>query len=315
MDRLATPKQFAMAAVRHSMKLLTVDSGELAMGRCSSMPHSLSRPSSRTSHLVLSPLTRSPRVNASPRVSLRVSPMVSPRRSLVSSQSRRLESQNRVDEMKQKFRDLDLSGDGYLDLQEITVLLRKGRADMTDREIITLYSKIDTNNDGKISFEEFVDYIFSTELSAKRAAKRKSALSKWDGPEQLKVNGVWNVETKSALQRFLLEQKTATGVVAKPQNFVSGQMNTQQVVVLQEVLMQQKTPSALELGQAFVCGIMNGLTTRALHEFLLAEETPTAVQIGKAFLDQDFGDPTVFALQELLVVLRKSRGPGLHAAR
>lgn len=210
--------------------------------------------------------------------------------------------------MKERFRQLDASGDGYLDLTELTVLLRKGRADISEREVAALFSKIDTNGDGKVSFEEFVDYVFSVELSAKRATKRKSQLNKWEGPEQLKVNGVFDSETKSALQRFLLEQKTATAMVAKPQAFVSGHMNTQQVVVLQEVLMQQKVPSATRLGDAFVCGKMNAQTTKALHEFLFIEETPTAIQLGKAFLDQEFSDTTVFALQELLVMFRRSRG-------
>lgn len=227
-----------------------------------------------------------------------------------------MESQNRVEEMKERFRQLDTSGDGLLDVQELAALLRKGRQDMTDREVVALFNRIDINHDGKVSFEEFVDYVFSVELSAARATKRKSTLKKWDGPEQLQVNGCWDAETKMAFQRFLLEQRTATAMVAKPQLFISGQMNTQQVVVMQEVLMQQKVPTALELGAAFVCGCFNAQTTRALHEFLLAEETPTATKIGQAFLDSsDFNETTVFALQELLVMFRNSRGTGLNAAR
>jgi len=229
--------------------------------------------------------------------------------------SRWLESQNRVEEMKERFRALDVSGDGLLDIQELTTLLRKGRQDMTDREVHSLFYRIDSNHDGKVSFEEFVDYIFSVELSEMRAIKRRhSTLKRWDGPEQLQVNGVWDTETKKAFQRFLLEQRTETAMVARPQLFVSGQMNTQQVVVLQEVMMQQKMPTALEQGAAFVCGRFNAQTTRALHEFLLAEEVPTAAKIGPSFTDCEFGHATVVSLQELLIICRNSRGSGLAAA-
>jgi len=330
---LASPKQYSLAV---SLELATPKARQMLMRQFQSgrepspdpfdpsplpsfrrQPPGSPLPSCRPQLSALSRPVSQPRpLTTGGRSTVTLAPLVSPRVGQAGKNAhRRMECQKRVEEMKSKFKELNISGDGYLDLAQLTVLLRRGRADITEREVATLFCRIDTNGDGRISFEEFVDYIFSVELSAKRATKRKSTLNKWEGPEQLQVNGVWDTETKSALQRFLLEQRTATGNVAKPQSFISGQMNTQQVVVLQEVLMQQRTPTALKHSMPFVCGKMTPETTRALHEFLLAEETPTAMQHGQAFVEQDFGEASVFALQELLVMYRRGRGTGLHAAR
>lgn len=72
-----------------------------------------------------------------------------------------------------KFEELDSDGNGTLDLDELGQLLKKGNPNLSDVEIEKLYFECDTNNDGKIQFEEFVDYIYGKE-SADHAAGRTS---------------------------------------------------------------------------------------------------------------------------------------------
>ncbi|CAE7580862.1 TNNC2 [Symbiodinium sp. CCMP2456] len=71
--------------------------------------------------------------------------------------------------VKKKFHALDRSGDGKLDFEELSVLLRSGDRHLKDAEIRRLFGKIDQNNDGRIDFAEFCDYIFELEDDAKRA--------------------------------------------------------------------------------------------------------------------------------------------------
>lgn len=70
--------------------------------------------------------------------------------------------------IKAKFKAFDTNGDGMLDVDELAVLLKKGKPDMTHREIKTLFAQVDKNGDGRIEFEEFVDYIYSAGAPAKK---------------------------------------------------------------------------------------------------------------------------------------------------
>jgi len=57
---------------------------------------------------------------------------------------------------------MNKDGDKTLSFQEMSRLLRRGNPDMTDRELRILYDNVDKNHDGKVDFDEFVDFIFST---------------------------------------------------------------------------------------------------------------------------------------------------------
>eukprot|EP00927_Polykrikos_kofoidii_P057180 TRINITY_DN51298_c0_g1_i1.p1 TRINITY_DN51298_c0_g1~~TRINITY_DN51298_c0_g1_i1.p1 ORF type:complete len:555 (-),score=114.36 TRINITY_DN51298_c0_g1_i1:76-1626(-) len=100
-------------------------------------------------------------------------------------------------QIKEKFQELDKNGDNCLDMAELKALLRKGNPNMSDREIRTLYSAVDKNNDGVVQFDEFVDYLYGAESAsgdsgARTAAGRQARLkqsnvatdtgddSKWD---------------------------------------------------------------------------------------------------------------------------------------
>lgn len=65
------------------------------------------------------------------------------------------------EEIKCKFRELDMNEDGLLDFDELSSLLRQGREDITDKELRSLFDSVDADASGTIDFEEFVDYIYS----------------------------------------------------------------------------------------------------------------------------------------------------------
>lgn len=67
----------------------------------------------------------------------------------------------RVDRIKTKFQKYDANGDGTLDLKEITNLLRRGKPDIKRAEIDALFDYCDKNDDDRISFNEFVDWVFA----------------------------------------------------------------------------------------------------------------------------------------------------------
>lgn len=67
----------------------------------------------------------------------------------------------RVDKIKTKFQKYDTNGDGTLDLSEITKLLRRGKPDIKRAEINALFEYCDKNDDDRISFNEFVDWVYA----------------------------------------------------------------------------------------------------------------------------------------------------------
>lgn len=223
----------------------------------------------------------------------------------------------RSDEFERKFRALDINGDAMLDFAEVKDLLMT-TGGLTEKQATALYRRVDRDASGLISYDELCEYVLSHELStAKEAARNKTRLVKWDGPEQLKVNGSWDRETRLALQEFLAVQNTPTARVVKHQKFVTGsQLHASHIIVLQELLQVCEVPSAIEKGpDSLACGVWSERTTRALHELLLMEGAPTAVRRGEAFTKEKFGRPTVIALQELLAMTRRSRGTALSFVR
>merc|ERR1719492_684517 len=61
--------------------------------------------------------------------------------------------------MRERFMRLDKNGDGTLDFDEMAILLRKGNPQFSDIELWSLYKEIDKGLDGRITFDEFYDYL------------------------------------------------------------------------------------------------------------------------------------------------------------
>lgn len=58
------------------------------------------------------------------------------------------------------FQGYDKNGDGKLDVQELSVLLRKGNKNLDQHDIDTIFNKVDKNADGTVDFEEFVEHVY-----------------------------------------------------------------------------------------------------------------------------------------------------------
>jgi Ca2+-binding EF-hand superfamily protein len=69
-------------------------------------------------------------------------------------------SQEEIDDFRESFNEIDAKKDGYIDKEEVAIYL-KNQLDMepTPTEIDEFFNNImegDENNDGKLSFEEYV---------------------------------------------------------------------------------------------------------------------------------------------------------------
>jgi len=82
-------------------------------------------------------------------------------------------SEAKLRQLKAKFAQLDKNGDGKLDFNELTDLLKKGNPRMTTRDVRLLFSKVDVNGDGTVEFDEFVEYLYKDD--APRADDRSHA--------------------------------------------------------------------------------------------------------------------------------------------
>eukprot|EP00435_Cladocopium_sp_Y103_P065385 s438_g27.t1 len=84
---------------------------------------------------------------------------------------------------KSRFKRGDVSGDGRLDLQELSALLRRGDPTLKDSELRRLFREIDANADGRIDFGEFCDYLFDQENAAARPVPKdvKAAFEHFHG--------------------------------------------------------------------------------------------------------------------------------------
>lgn len=87
---------------------------------------------------------------------------------------------------KSRFKRHDVSGDGRLDLHELSTLLRRGDPNLKDSELRRLFREIDANADGRIDFGEFCDYLFDQHTAATKPVPKdvKAAFEHFHG-----VNG------------------------------------------------------------------------------------------------------------------------------
>lgn len=60
------------------------------------------------------------------------------------------------DEMRQAFRCFDTDNSGYITNSELRSVLTRLNPNITDQRIADLINRIDLDNDGKISYQEFV---------------------------------------------------------------------------------------------------------------------------------------------------------------
>jgi len=63
-------------------------------------------------------------------------------------------------ELKEKFRAMDGSGDNKLDFGEMKKLLQAGAPNLGDKELKALFFTIDTNQNGSVDFDEFVEFLY-----------------------------------------------------------------------------------------------------------------------------------------------------------
>lgn len=75
-----------------------------------------------------------------------------------------------VSKVKMTFKSLDTNTDGALDFHEIHELFQKMNAGMSEDDLKKLFSKVNKSGSGKVTFDEFIDFIFDgvkdTECSA-----------------------------------------------------------------------------------------------------------------------------------------------------
>jgi len=65
-----------------------------------------------------------------------------------------------AEKLKQRFFEIDQSGDGKLDVTEMGRLLRQGDPNMANKQVRGLFKQADADRDGFVDFEEFVDFLY-----------------------------------------------------------------------------------------------------------------------------------------------------------
>mmetsp|Transcript_26939 Transcript_26939/g.62624 ORF Transcript_26939/g.62624 Transcript_26939/m.62624 type:complete len:259 (-) Transcript_26939:222-998(-) len=67
-------------------------------------------------------------------------------------------------QIKAKFHELDVNKDGCLSFEELTVFLGYLSTSLTEKEVREIFRKMDRNRDEKVQFDEFVDFVFNTDM-------------------------------------------------------------------------------------------------------------------------------------------------------
>jgi len=81
-------------------------------------------------------------------------------------------SLERKKELQNLFHSADKDDSGLLSFTEMSMVLREGNPDLTDKELAVLFREIDTNGDLTVDFKEFARYLNS--MSATKLQKSKS---------------------------------------------------------------------------------------------------------------------------------------------
>jgi len=104
-------------------------------------------------------------------------------------------------EIKKKFKALDNDGDGMLDFNELSNLLKKGNPNMNRSEIRLLFDGVDKNHDGKVEFTEFVDYLYADHSNNRTTSGRHERLSMASAPKEDDNEADWG-EVEAAFASF-----------------------------------------------------------------------------------------------------------------
>lgn len=90
----------------------------------------------------------------------------------------------KIEQMRKRYKDMDKNGDGLLDFQELKDMLVKGsKGGISNEEATKLYNAVDSNGDGKVSFDEFVNWIYKGNHGQNRStAGRHDRLAAAGGP-------------------------------------------------------------------------------------------------------------------------------------
>ncbi|CAK9080131.1 Probable calcium-binding protein CML25 (Calmodulin-like protein 25) [Durusdinium trenchii] len=67
-------------------------------------------------------------------------------------------------QIKAKFHELDVNKDGSLSFEELTVFLGCLSSKLKEKEVYELFRKMDRNRDDLVQFDEFVDFIFASDM-------------------------------------------------------------------------------------------------------------------------------------------------------
>ena len=69
-----------------------------------------------------------------------------------------IEKEKRISECRKYFLQLDIDGNGTLDMEEFSRMLEHLGLDVDSKRIKKAFGNVDKNDDGEISFKEFCDY-------------------------------------------------------------------------------------------------------------------------------------------------------------
>jgi len=128
------------------------------------------------------------------------------RRPSTSDQASSRARQQRTTLLKQQFQRMDENGDGMLYIGDLARLMRQGSpSSISDREVQFLFKEVDTNRDGKISFEEFVDYVFDLERHTREDMKKSLGRS-WTPVDEIRFRRAAGKDGKLSTEdaQFLL---------------------------------------------------------------------------------------------------------------
>ena len=65
------------------------------------------------------------------------------------------------DRVIEAFKTIDKDKNGYLDKDELFIIMSNFGGNLSQNEMDEIYNKVDVNHDGKIDYKEFVDYWYS----------------------------------------------------------------------------------------------------------------------------------------------------------
>jgi len=112
-----------------------------------------------------------------------------------------------IQALKQQFQSYDKNGDGMLTVDELSAILLKGDPKMSHTEVKTLFNKVDRDENGLISFREFVDFIFEEErLSLDDCQKAKSQTltgkhRKWTDIDELRFQRMTGKDGRVSIEQ------------------------------------------------------------------------------------------------------------------